>query len=216
MQFELPELAANITEYQGHARTCPCCGHLNRSEIPPEICAHVIGPRMAAVMSYLSGRHHIGRRGVEEIAATIFEVPTSLGSVSALEGETSAALASPYGHPSHPSVFPHHGIQRITVEFSEKSRFCRNHRPVWCHTERRGPLIAIGLRSVFANSAVDIRQEPAGEGSVPCLNPLVLESWGPGAGEQRPDGRWGPTRFAGCQRLGGCFLSNADLWAGWG
>jgi hypothetical protein len=24
--------------------------------------------------------------------------------------------------PSHPSVFPHHGIQRITVEFSEKSQ----------------------------------------------------------------------------------------------
>ena len=93
---ELPELAANITEYQGHARTCPCCGHLNRSEIPPEIRAHVIGPRLAAVMSYLSGRHHIGRRGVEEIVGTVFEVPTSLGSVSALEGETSAALASPY------------------------------------------------------------------------------------------------------------------------
>jgi len=92
---ELPELAANITEYQGHARTCPCCGHLNRSEIPPEIRAHVIGPRLAAVMSYLSGRHHIGRRGVEEIVGTVFEVPTSLGSVSALEGETSAALASP-------------------------------------------------------------------------------------------------------------------------
>ena len=41
-------------------------------------------------------RHHIGRRGVEEIVETVFEVPTSLGSVSALEGETSAALASPY------------------------------------------------------------------------------------------------------------------------
>ena len=48
-------------------------------------------------MSYLSGRHHIGRRGVEEIVETVFEVPTSLGSVSAaLEGEMSAALASPY------------------------------------------------------------------------------------------------------------------------
>ena len=47
-------------------------------------------------MSYSSGRHHIGRRGVEEIVETVFEVPTSLGSVSALEGETSAALASPY------------------------------------------------------------------------------------------------------------------------
>ena len=31
---ELPELAAIITEHQGHARTCPCCGHLNRGEIP--------------------------------------------------------------------------------------------------------------------------------------------------------------------------------------
>jgi transposase len=93
---ELPELTANITEHQGHARTCTCCGHLNRGEIPPEIRTHVIGPRLAAVMSYLTGRHHISRRGVEEIVETVFEVPTSLGSVSALEGETSAALASPY------------------------------------------------------------------------------------------------------------------------
>jgi transposase len=93
---ELPELAALITEHQGHARTCPCCGHLNRGEIPPQIRAHVIGPRLAAVMSYFSGRHHTGRRGVEEVVETVFEVPTSLGSISALEGETTAALASPY------------------------------------------------------------------------------------------------------------------------
>ena len=93
---ELPELAAVITEHQGHARICPGCGHLNRAAIPPEIRAHVIGPRLAAVMSYFSGRHHIGRRGVEEVVETVFEVPTSLGSVFALEAETSAALASPY------------------------------------------------------------------------------------------------------------------------
>ena len=41
--------------------------------------AHVIGPRLAAVMSYFSGRHHLSRRGVEEIVETVFEVPTSLG-----------------------------------------------------------------------------------------------------------------------------------------
>ena len=93
---ELPELAAEITEHQGHARTCPCCGHLNRGEIPPEVRAHVIGPRLAAVMSYFSSRHHIGRRGVEEVVETVFEVPTSLGSIVALEAETCAALAGPY------------------------------------------------------------------------------------------------------------------------
>ncbi len=93
---ELPELAAIITEHQGHARACPGCGHLNRGAIPPGMRAHVLGPRLAAVMSYFSGRHQIGRRGVQEVVETVFEVPTSLGSVFALEGETRAALASPY------------------------------------------------------------------------------------------------------------------------
>jgi transposase len=93
---ELPELVAVITEHQGHTRICPGCGHLNRGEIPPEIRAHVIGPRLATVMSYFTGRLHIGRRAVEEVVETVFEVPTSLGSLSTLEAETCAALASPY------------------------------------------------------------------------------------------------------------------------
>jgi transposase len=93
---ELPELAAIITEHQGHARTCSCCGRLNRGVIPPEIRAHVIGPRLAAVMSYFASRHRIGRRGVGEIVETVFEVPISLGSISTLEAQTSDALAGPY------------------------------------------------------------------------------------------------------------------------
>lgn len=93
---ELPELAAVITEHQGHARACPECGRLNRGEIPPEIRAHVIGPRLTAAMSYLSGRLHLGRRVVEEVVETVFNVPTSLGAIVALEAEMSAALAAPY------------------------------------------------------------------------------------------------------------------------
>ncbi len=93
---ELPELAAVVTEHQGHARTCPCCGHLNCGQIPPEIRAFVTGPRLAAVMSYFSGRHHLSRRAVEEVVETVFEVPISLGSISALEADMCAALASPY------------------------------------------------------------------------------------------------------------------------
>ena len=76
---DIPDLAAEITEHQGHARTCPCRGYLNRGEIPPRIRAHVIGPRLAAVMSYFSGRHHLSRRAVEEVVETVFQVPISLG-----------------------------------------------------------------------------------------------------------------------------------------
>jgi transposase len=92
---ELPELTAIVTEYQAHARTCPHCHHLNQATIPSEIRAHGIGPRLTAVMSYFSGRHHRGKRAVEEIVETVFQVPVSLGTVAALEQEMSAALAAP-------------------------------------------------------------------------------------------------------------------------
>ena len=63
----------DANRHQGHARTCPCRGYLNRGEIPPQIRAHVIGPRLAAVMSYFSGRHHLSRRAVEEVVETVLQ-----------------------------------------------------------------------------------------------------------------------------------------------
>ena len=93
---ELPPLAAHITEHQGHARTCPDCGHLSRAVIPAEVRCHSIGPRLAAVLSYLRGCHKVSTRGVEEITETVFEVPLSLGSIAHLEQQMSQALATPH------------------------------------------------------------------------------------------------------------------------
>lgn len=90
---ELPEITARITEYQGHARTCPHCGTLNHAPIPAEVRAHSLGPRLAAVMAYLSGARHDSKRGVEEVVETVFGVPVALGTVTAVEQEASAALA---------------------------------------------------------------------------------------------------------------------------
>jgi len=90
---ELPPMTAMITEHRAHARSCPCCGKLTRAAIPPDIRAHVIGPRLAAVMSYLCGRCHDGRRTVLEIVNDLFDVPLSLGSIAQYESHTSSALA---------------------------------------------------------------------------------------------------------------------------
>jgi len=89
---ELPRLAAVVTAHQAHARTCPGCGTLNHATIPVEVRAHVIGPRLAAMMSYLSGRFHLSKRSVRELVEAAFEVPVSLGTVAALEQQTSSAL----------------------------------------------------------------------------------------------------------------------------
>jgi transposase len=89
---EIPRLAAIVTEHRAHVRTCPGCGTLNHAMIPAEVRAHAIGPRLAAMMSYLSGRFHLSKRAVRELIGAAYDVPVSLGSVVALERQTSVAL----------------------------------------------------------------------------------------------------------------------------
>lgn len=90
---ELREVPVEITEYQAHGRTCNSCGHVTWAEIPPEVREHVVGPRMSATLSYLSGVMHASKRNVEEFVEVVCGVPISLGTVSNLEQEMSAALA---------------------------------------------------------------------------------------------------------------------------
>lgn len=94
--IELPPVVAEVTEYQGHARTCPCCGHLTRAVIPAEVRAHGVGPRLTGTLSYFSGCHGLSKRGVEELADAVFGAPVALGTVCNLEQEVSAALEAPH------------------------------------------------------------------------------------------------------------------------
>ena len=93
---ELPPIVTRVTEYQGLACTCPACGEVTRGVIPAAIRAHGVGPRLTATLSYFSGCHGMSKRGVEEVAETIFNTPIALGTVANLEREVSAALAAPH------------------------------------------------------------------------------------------------------------------------
>jgi len=90
---ELPPIQAEITEYQGHARTCPCCGTLTQASIPAQLRAHGCGPRLTATLAYFTGRHHLPKRAAEEVSEDVFAVPIALGTIAALEREASMALA---------------------------------------------------------------------------------------------------------------------------
>ena len=71
---ELPKCIAQITEYQGHTRTCTCCGRRTCAKIPEDIRRFTVGPRLAAALAYLSGSPHVSKRGLEEIADTLFQI----------------------------------------------------------------------------------------------------------------------------------------------
>jgi transposase len=91
---DLPPVRAEVVEYQGHARRCPCCGLVTRQAIPAEHRRHSIGPGLAAATAYLAGCHQVSKRGLEEIVETLFEVPVALGTIANLEQEMSRALAA--------------------------------------------------------------------------------------------------------------------------
>jgi transposase len=111
---ELPKVAAEVIEYQAHARTCPCCGEVTQATIPAAIRAHSVGPRLTAALSYLSGAQGISKRGVEEISETLFGVPISLGTVANLEQEVSAALA-----PAHQEALE--AVRTADVKYADET-----------------------------------------------------------------------------------------------
>lgn len=93
---ELPPVAAVVTEFQGHARTCACCGHVTREHIPAEVRAHTFGSRLTAALAYLNGCQHVTQRGLEDVAESLFDVPVSLGSINKLQEQMSQALTAPH------------------------------------------------------------------------------------------------------------------------
>jgi transposase len=90
---ELPEALVAVTEHQGQGRRCPGCGAITWAPIPAAVRAHGQGPRLAAAMAYLSGCHHLSKRGVQEVVAGLFGLPVGLGTVTQVEQEMSHALA---------------------------------------------------------------------------------------------------------------------------
>jgi len=93
---ELPQQPLEIQEHRSYAATCPCCGAVTRAEIPAEIRAHILGPRLAAQLCWMVALGHVSRRHVVEYLRVVLGFPVSLGSISAYEQELSQALATQY------------------------------------------------------------------------------------------------------------------------
>jgi len=120
---DLPPVRAEVIEYQGHARTCRC-GVVTRARIPETIRQQRIGPGLAAAMAYFAGCHQVSKRGVEEIVESLFEVPVALGTVSNLEQEMSAALAS-----SHASAVA--AVQKAPVKHVDETGWKKHGQKCW-------------------------------------------------------------------------------------
>lgn len=92
---EIPAFVAHVTEYGLEARVCSC-GETTRASLPRDVPSGVVGPRLQAVASLLTGRYHLSRRDAEEAIDVLFDARISLGTLVDLEAKTAAALEQPY------------------------------------------------------------------------------------------------------------------------
>lgn len=93
---DLPPIIASVTEYQGHFRTCPCCGVVAHATIPATLKAHSVGPGLTGVFGFMSGELGMSKRNIEHFSQRIFAAPVSLGTIAHLEQELAEALARPH------------------------------------------------------------------------------------------------------------------------
>jgi transposase len=88
---ELPKIRPHITEYQFWRIICPDCGKVVWAPTPKAI-LNQFGPRLTALLAYLTVDCRMPRRKMEELLKNVFTTPISLGSTQKAVEETSAAL----------------------------------------------------------------------------------------------------------------------------
>jgi transposase len=90
---DLPEkLKLHVTEYRLHARTCRCCGKQTWAKPPRGAPSGNWGAGVQALAALLVGYFKLSRRRTVEFFVTLFGYSPCLGTISALETATVAAL----------------------------------------------------------------------------------------------------------------------------
>ena len=91
---EVPEIRPDVHEIQRHAAECLDCGKVTWAPLPDGVPAHMFGPRLLALITYLvAGR--MSRRQVCLLLAEVLGIHISLGALSEAEARASDAIAAP-------------------------------------------------------------------------------------------------------------------------
>jgi transposase len=89
---ELPPTKPEVVEHQVHSLECPCCGHINRGELPAEVAVSQFGPNLVGLMAILMGVYRLSKRQVSRMLEDCFNIKISASSVVKQQTAVSAAL----------------------------------------------------------------------------------------------------------------------------
>jgi transposase len=93
---ELPPISVIVAEHRTHRLGCRECGTKTTAQLPAEIGGSAFGANLQAALVTLTARNRISRRGIVELAADLFGVKVSTGTVDQICQRASEALAGPH------------------------------------------------------------------------------------------------------------------------
>jgi len=92
-QVELPPIKPHTTEWRCHEVACAKCGAKTRAPYDSELIpASPFGPRLMALVAFLTGVYHVSRRKTVVLLWEVLGVRISLGALSAVEARVSDAI----------------------------------------------------------------------------------------------------------------------------
>jgi transposase len=93
---ELPPIAVVYFEHRIHRLRCPECKKKTAGVLPREVAGSAFGPDLQAAVVTMTARNRVSRRDMSELAAELFQIGMSVGSVDAICQRASGALAGPH------------------------------------------------------------------------------------------------------------------------
>lgn len=93
--IELPEMPIQVTHFELYKSECSCCGKINRPIIPQQFRTGY-GPRMTAFIAELAGGQGDSRTMIQNVCASVFNFPISLGAIQKVIDRASQAILPYY------------------------------------------------------------------------------------------------------------------------
>jgi transposase len=93
---ELPVIAVKVTEHCCQRVRCPRCGARRTGQLPRQVAASHLGPRLQAAIATVSVRNRVSRRDAVELVKELFQARLSTGTVDRVLARVGGALADPH------------------------------------------------------------------------------------------------------------------------
>ena len=154
---EVPKIVCTTTEYRLHARTCPTCRRRTWAELPAGVARGVVGPRLQAVASLLTGGYGLSRRATQALLRDLLGEELSLGTLSSLEAATAAVLSAPYQEVAA-------AVGQAKRVNADETRWFEAHRRAWLWLAATETLALFRVDASRSREAFERVLPPRGEG----------------------------------------------------